>query len=67
MTDSEVASMAIGAMVAVILGVGVIVPEATTVAGEATGPTTTVLELVPILVGVLIITALSVPMMRRMQ
>lgn len=61
--------MFIGIMVAAILGVGVAIPVILDVIEDSnvTGTTATVLDLVPLFVGLLLLVALAGPLMRRVQ
>lgn len=67
--QGNIGSLFIGIMVAAILGVGVAIPVILDVINNsnASGTTRTVLELVPLFVGLLLLVALAGPLMRRVQ
>lgn len=65
--QGNIGSLFIGVMVAAILGVGVAIPVILDVieSSNVTGTTATVLDLVPLFVGLLLLVALAGPLMRR--
>lgn len=67
--QGNIGSLFIGIMVAAILGVGVAIPVILDVinGSNVTGTTKTVLDLVPLFVGLLLLVALAGPLMRRVQ
>jgi len=67
--QGNIGSLFIGIMVAAILGVGVAIPVILDVINNSnvTGTTATVLDLVPLFVGLLLLVALAGPLMRRVQ
>jgi len=67
--QGNIGSLFIGIMVAAILGVGVAIPVIIDVINNSnvTGTTATVLNLVPLFVGLLLLVALAGPLMRRVQ
>jgi hypothetical protein len=67
--QGNIGSLFIGIMVAAILGVGVAIPVILDVINDSnvTGTTKTVLDLVPLFVGLLLLVALAGPLMRRVQ
>jgi len=67
--QGNIGSLFIGIMVAAILGVGVAIPVILDVINDSnvTGTTATVLDLVPLFVGLLLLVALAGPLMRRVQ
>lgn len=67
--QGNIGSLFIGIMVAAILGVGVAIPVILDVINDSnvSGTTATVLDLVPLFVGLLLLVALAGPLMRRVQ
>jgi len=67
--QGNIGGLFIGIMVAAILGVAVAIPVILDVinSSNVTGTTKTVLDLVPLFVGLLLLIALAGPLMRRVQ
>lgn len=67
--QGNIGGLFIGIMVAAILGVAVAIPVILDVINDSnvTGTTKTVLDLVPLFVGLLLLIALAGPLMRRVQ
>lgn len=67
--QGNIGSLFIGIMVAAILGVGVAIPVIIDVIDDAnvSGTTETVLDLIPLFVGLLLLVALAGPLMRRVS
>lgn len=67
--QGNIGSLFIGVMVAAILGIGVAIPVILDVINDSnvSGTTETVLDLVPLFVGLLLLVALAGPLMRRVQ
>ena len=67
--QGNIGGLFIGIMVAAILGVAVAIPVILDVINDSnvTGTTKTVLDLVPLFVGLLLLVALAGPLMRRVS
>jgi hypothetical protein len=67
LAQGNIGGLFIGIMVAAILGVAVAIPVVQDVINESnvTGTTATVLDLVPLFIGLLLLVALAGPLMRR--
>lgn len=65
--QGNIGGLFIGVMVAAILGVAVAIPVVQDVINDSnvTGTTKTVLDLVPLFIGLLLLVALAGPLMRR--
>ena len=67
--QGNIGGLFIGIMIAVILGVSVAIPviQNAVSASNVTGNTATVLNLLPLFIGLLLLLALAGPLMRRVQ
>jgi len=67
--QGNIGGLFIGIMIAVILGVSVAIPVITQAINDAnvSGNTQTVLELLPLFIGLLLLLALAGPLMRKIQ